>query len=475
VSAKPRRRATSQDDASIATLDGWTRQLARNARGDALATLANAHLCLSFDPALVRAIGLDVFRSGHVWLLPPPWDRASTRHDRLRTQVLDGDGVRKRVRHDDGKARRLLEESDYDRLCVYLDREHGVRVSPETMVRAVNLVAETLPIHEIQSYLSDARWDDVSRVATWLTRYAGVEDTPYTRAVGQWWLVSAVARAFQPGCKADHCLVLEGKQGVGKSSLFAALTGQFFSDTHLDLHNKDSFSALRGQWVVEIQEIDHLSKFEQGRVKGYLTSSRDHYRPPYARLFITAPRACVFAGTCNKREYLLDETGARRYWPVRAGRIDVAAIKRDRDLLWAEAVALYRAGERWHPETPEEKAMCEGEQSERYVEHPWTGLVESFVARRQRAVDWPGCIRLDEILEELAIEPGRRADRDAQTVGKIMHRLGWQIRRASTAVDPLRRRAYHPPALAPSDDDGSDGQNATIEPKTAAFGEDSDR
>lgn len=449
--------ADSKDgDRKVVRLEGWRKNLRLKANGRPESTILNAHTVLTQSPDWAGVLGLDLFRVGHVFLKPPPWE-SDAKHKRLRPMTLDDAGNAVRLSAKEIAALHVLTESDYDRACIWLEREVELSIDPGTLFRAFNVVAESQPVHQIQRYLNDLTWDGTPRAEDWLVRYAGAPDNDYTRAVGRWWLVSAVARAYRPGCKADHCLILEGPQGVGKSSLFKALTGSFFFDSPLDLSNKDSFMALRGQWVIEFQELADLNRHDEAKVKHYITTATDQFRPPYGRTFVQSPRSCVFAGTVNKTEYLRDETGARRFWPVRAGVIDVGGIARDRDQLWAEAVHLFNAGERWHPATDAERALCAEQVGTRHIDHPWTSVLEAYlddrIARHLSTLSGdPLFVTLDDLFGAVNKPIENRTEADELRISKAMVRLGWSSRRRPSRLDPKRRRAYFPPNAEVSDD-----------------------
>jgi predicted P-loop ATPase len=186
-------------------------------------------------------------------------------------------------------------------------------------------------------------------------------------------LISAVARAMKPGCKVDTVLVLEGEQGIKKSTAIAALFGEEYtaeSVSLFDQHNK-MVMAMMGAWVVELAEFVAIARSHHASVKGLISMRRDRVVLPYARLASTHPRRCIFFGTINPDAtgYLTDSTGNRRYWPVTVTKIDLEGIAIRRDQLWAEAV-IATAGERWWLE-PDEERDASTEQSEREEEDAW--------------------------------------------------------------------------------------------------------
>ena len=192
----------------------------------------------------------------------------------------------------------------------------------------------------------------------------------YSKIVFRKWLISAVARALQPGCKADHVLILEGAQGAGKSTAIRKLCGDmYFGDTLPRLDTKDANDYVRGKWIIELAELSSVSKTEVEHVKAFITRTEEKFRPAFGRAEITYQRRCVFIGTTNRSDYLRDETGNRRFWPIKLEAVDVAAIERDRDLIWSAAKALFDAGEPWWL-SDDEAELAYGQQQQRTAHDP---------------------------------------------------------------------------------------------------------
>src|SRR5271170_1715417 len=246
----------------------------------------------------------------------------------------------------------------------------GIYVSVEIAGLAVQTVARDRTFHPVRQELNALKWDGTRRIDGWLSLYLGAEPSQYTSAVGSRWLISAVARIYDPGAKADCALILEGDQGLMKSTALKTLAEPWFTDEIADLGSKDAAMQTRGVWVIEIAELDSMSRADVSKIKGFISRTTDRFRPPYAKRLIESSRQCVFAGSVNHSAYLRDETGGRRFWPVACNRILIEDLERDRDQLWAEALVRFEAGETWWLDTLELIRTAEREQADRYESDP---------------------------------------------------------------------------------------------------------
>ena len=227
----------------------------------------------------------------------------------------------------------------------FLAMKWGLNLKPETVLRQISLLAFENRYDPIKDYLSSITWDGEPRIDSWLKTYAraSYDDERVVSMLGRKWLIGAVARGLDPGTKMDLVLVLEGKQGSRKTSLLEALGGKWYADLAIAIGDKDSKMIAARSWISELPELAALKrKSEQNAIKAFFTNRIDKFRPPFGRAVIESPRRNVFAGTTNDYEYLADSSGNRRYLCVRCGDVDLAAFKRDRDQLLAEAVHLYR-------------------------------------------------------------------------------------------------------------------------------------
>ncbi len=311
-------------------------------------------------------------------------------------------------------------EAEVSQLQEWLQWQGLPRIARDTLHHAVELRALERRFHPVRDYLNALEWDGTKRVEKWLSYYLGAEPSPYVGAVGRMFLVAMVARVMRPGCQADYLLVFDGPQGTGKSSACRILGGEWFSNNLPHLENgKDAAQHLRGRWLVVIEELASLGKAEADSIKHFVTRSHERYRPPYAAKEVTEARQCVFIGTTNRSAYLRDETGGRRFWPVKTGAIDLVALEHDRDQLFAEALELYDAGVAWWPDAEFEREHIVPEQEDRYEADAWEPIVKAYIAERSR-------VMVSEVAREaLFIDLGRIGTGEQRRVAAILQRLGW--------------------------------------------------
>ena len=336
-------------------------QLAKN--GEPLGNLANVMTFLNRDPALVNIVSFDRMRLVPMLQRPIPGTKEV------------------------GVFPRPLKDTDTTALEEYLQRRGLRTVSDAVAHRGLSLAAEQNAFHPLQDYLQSLEWDGALRLDDWLSTYLGVEASPYVQAVGRMFLIQMVARVLRPGCKGDYMLILESpEQGEGKSTACRILAGEeYFSDSLPDLqHEKDAMQHLRGMWLLEIGEMAAMSRSDADQIKHFVSKTSDRFRPSYGRNEVTNPRQCVFVGTTNRDDYLRDETGARRFWPVTVGTIDLDALTRDRDQLFAEAVVAFKAGEHWWPSRDFEREHMAGQQDMRHESDPWEPVIANYVEDQDR-------------------------------------------------------------------------------------------
>lgn len=403
--------APAQAAAQVAEMVDPLADVRRNKEGTAYSTESNALLFLrSPDHGVQDLVRYCLFREQVQVATNPPWQRKS-------------------------ESDLSWSEVDDTRVTIYFQRNCDNPKWEAGKVRsAVFARAKECPVHPVRTYLDSLTWDGVQRIDAALPTYWGTEDTPYHRAVGAKTLIAACRRIRKPGCKLDTMLILEGPQGCGKSRSLRKLlpTEDWFADPEMDMGHKDSAQQIRGKWIIELGELAGLKRSEVATLKAFITRQADRQRDAYARHVTEVPRQCVFVGTTNEDEYLKDPTGARRFWPVRCGHIDLDAIERDRDQLWAEADHRAKAGEaHWLDAGLEQTAKRH--QQDRSVSDPWESIIAEYLAGvgdfGQGAPQTR--VTVQQVLAAaLHSSPNAQDSFAAHRVGGILRGMGWVKRRA---------------------------------------------
>ncbi|GIU78821.1 MAG: hypothetical protein KatS3mg005_2059 [Bryobacteraceae bacterium] len=317
-------------------------------------------------------------------------------------------------------------------------QQHDVYVSPSTVTHGVLAAAMKNSFHPVRDYLSGLKWDGRARLNE-IGSYWGCHD-PSTHDALRRWFISAVARVFQPGCRADLVPVFEGRQGVGKSRSLEVLFAPWFCDHLPDLYNKDAFLQLQGRWCVEVAEFDTFTSATAEKVKAFISSPVDRFRPPYGTVAEDRPRQCVLAATTNSDSWHSDSTGGRRWIPVACSRVDVDALAQARDQIWAEAYHLYSSGSTWWADGCLLGRLAEQVEA-RYTADPWEALISAWLDGRNET-------KTEEVLM-LCIGRSRAAitRQDQMRVGEILRRLGWVRTRRRCGGD-LKEVVYVRSSLA---------------------------
>ncbi len=376
----------------------WEVSLSRNDKGAILPSLVNVFCILDHHEDWEGVIAYDEFSGQVVKLKSPPFAGAE-----------------------------LGEWSDMDdlRCTLWMQQKYGFQPRKEVVMDAVLLIADKHKYHVVRTYLESLQWDQTQRLDHWLIDMLGADDTEYNRVVARKWMIAAVARIYKPGCKADNVLILEGTQGLYKSTALKVLGGDWFTDAPFRLGDKEAYIVIRGKWIVELAELDSFNKAESTGAKLFFGQYVDRYRSPYGKRAIDVPRQQVFAGTTNSDAYLKDDTGNRRYWPVKVTDINLEGLKEIRDQLWAEAVARFRAGDEWWP-TSDERAMFEEQQDARYVGDAYTSLIREYLVGKAK-------VTMNDILEHaLKLDVAKWTKPEQQRIGRCMSELKWKRDRETT-------------------------------------------
>lgn len=336
--------------------DEWQKALELDRQGHVKDTLDNLVIILRHDDAL-QHIAFNCHRDGIDAKGGLPWD-----------QLKGG-----------------WNDSDNAALKVYLSKKYGL-YSPTKTKDAVLAVAAEKAYHPIKEYLDRLpEWDKVSRVENLFIDYFGAPDTTYTKAVSRKSMVAAVARIYTPGTKFDSVPILNGPQGIGKSTFYAKLAGEWFSDslTLTDMKDKAGPEKLQGYWILELGELAGMRKADVETVKSFISRMDDKYRASYGVSVESHPRQCIIVGSTNAESgFLRDITGNRRFWPIRVnGSSSKKAwhiTKEEVQQIWAETLVLYKSGEKLYLEGDDAMQAIE-EQADAMEADEREGLVREYL------------------------------------------------------------------------------------------------
>lgn len=341
---------------------------------------------------------------------------------------------------------RPLKQTDITQFQLYCETEFDIiERSTDAVLSILSNVAQRHPRNEIKEWWESVMWDGDGRLETWLIHAAGIEDTRLHRAYSRMFLISVVARAYDPGCKLDQVLLLMGSQGAKKSTLFQKLVGhRWFSDSFMDLGNKDAYMQLYKALVYEWSENFKGGQLALEREKAFITSQRDTFRPPYGKIVETFDRHTVIVATSNLDHPLVDPTGSRRWWPiVVADRIDLDWIEENRDQIWAEALIHYKkhielggkagTGYEWWIEKDSELDRLRQNKAEEFTrEDPRLDLVVAWAKKR------PCPVTLTELGEQVLAIPPNDITKHTNNLTQLLREAGF-VRLARRRDDDGKR------------------------------------
>ena len=345
---------------------------------------------------------------------------------------------------------KLWDDSDAINCKYYLSNQKHFDVPTMILHEAALVLAKRKPFHPVRNYIKSLEWDGKPRLDTWLCHYAGAEANDYVRTVGKKVLVAALARIFNPGCKFDYVLVLEGKQGVGKSTLCEILGGEWFGDITLDTHNKDTIDAMRGKWIIEASEMEVSRRSETQALKAFITRRVDRVRLAYAKAAKDFPRQCIFIGTTNPESeagYLKDTTGNRRFWPVHVPLVKMTELAHDVDQLWAEAYECFKNGEELYITDLDISNYAQEEANKRRLSDPWLDIISEFIAlpvldTKNKSVE-RFSVTAKEIWEDGLGGIAKQFSRREQVrINQCLSQLGWKTAVAYDKNIKQNRRAF---------------------------------
>lgn len=303
----------------------WLKRLEVDKRGECYSTTQNIVIILENDPKLKGRFMFDDFNKRVVISKNTFWKKIK--------RAIDS----------------WITDSDLSHIRHYLETVYKI-VGKDRLEDALVVVSRRNKFHPVKMYLESLTWDGTERLDKMLVTWLGAEDNLYVRSVTRKTMVAAVTRVYEPGCKFDTMPILKGTQGLGKSKLLRLLGGEWFSDTLGPLNNKDSMHQLQGVWIMEMPELSDMKRAEVETMKAFVSKEDDRFRIAFGRTVESYPRQNIFIGTTNEDEFLKDQTGNRRFWPIildgnKATKDVFKMSARDRDQLWAEAVYYYVMGE----------------------------------------------------------------------------------------------------------------------------------
>lgn len=377
-----------------------------------------------------------------------------------------------------------LVDADVLRLADWIESHYGTaEASAQTTEQAINVAADENRVHPFRDWIKAQAWDKKPRLEKWLIHVLGL--TPgdlkprrlrYLQMVSKYIVMGHVARVMSPGCQFDYSVVLEGKGGIGKSSLVRALVGdEFFSDTHFDIGSgKDGYEQISGIVAYEMSEMTSFRRADSESVKAFFSSRKDRYRGAYGRYVQDHPRQCVIWCTTNKRQYLFDITGNRRFWPVMVpGRANLEWLRKFRAQLFAEALHLFQQGERYHPTPEEERTYFYPEQELRLVETGVQGRLWALLTRdgappleAKATVGFnvhTAFVTIPDLVQALGADPGKSSNVLEGQVRDWLNEHGWEYGREGGGQ---RRRGFSRPAVWPPvfQDDEENGSADPVPP-----------
>lgn len=334
-------------------------------------------------------------------------------------------------------------DADNVLLGLWLSENYGIEIASNILQEIIVAVALGNAFNPVQDYLESchSKWIKAGKpnghATSWVEKHLGAKESPATRIFQKAWIISAVARVYEPGCKVDNVLILEGAQGLLKSTALSVLGGEWFSDTTIDFADKDSIMLIHENWIIEMPELDKFKKSDSDRAKSFFARQKDKYRAPYGHNLITKKRQCVFAGTTNTEDYLKDSTGNRRYMPIKClKKCDLKSLENDRDLIWGEAVELYKSGEQWWYDNTLQ--YVQDAQNQRFAEDVWQDVIETYLGLHPKGVT------IQMILNKaLRMDLDRCGKLERCRVADILRKAGWR-QSYHVIVEGIRKKGWIP-------------------------------
>lgn len=322
-----------------------------------------------------------------------------------------------------------ITDEDITNIIFWFSEKWGIEPREVDVNLMVTQIASENQFHPVRDYLNGLVWDGIERIDTFLKKYLNAKGpVKYLKAISRKFLCAMVARVMEPGIKFDTILILEGQQGIGKSTAASILGGPWFSDPSIVIGEKDSIQALIGKWIVEMGELSGLNKADVEKFKAYISCSEDDVRLPYGKRFEKYPRQSVFIGTTNSNEYLKDMSGNRRFWPVEVHKCDAEALKNDRDQLFAEALFVWNLGTEKLFLNEEESELAKKEQDKRVFHDPIEDEIIKLLSSEDNIGFNPKEFTMAQLLRGLHSDSSRMDINGSRRVGAILRKRGYVVR-----------------------------------------------
>lgn len=314
-----------------------------------------------------------------------------------------------------------LSKAAREELFLLIQREYRFKPSWDDFRMVVDSAARRARFHPVKDYLAGLEWDGIERIEEWLIAHAGAPDTPFVRAVSRIVLIAAVRRIRKPGCKFDEMLVLESPEGKNKSTAFAVLASEdwFSDDAPLNASAREVIERIRGRWIVECADLSGMTRAEIEDLKAFLSRREDAAALKYDPDTTKRKRSCIFVGTTNRTNYLISDTGNRRFWPIPITNIDIDTLAADRNQLWAEAAYWEAKGEsiRLDPSLYDD---ARAEQEARRIVDPWRDQLADVLG------DTEGKLACEDAWRIIDKPVAQRTQHDNTRLGSAMRDLGWE-------------------------------------------------
>lgn len=315
-----------------------------------------------------------------------------------------------------------LKDLDIFKLTMHLQRNYGMsRISDATVRRALLILADRVHKNEPLDWMESLKWDGKPRIEAFCVTHLGAKSTPYVLAASKNFWISMASRIYNPGCIMRTMIILKSKQWAGKSTAFAIIGGKWYAEALESIQSNNFLQSLHGKMLIEFADMSGMDRADVNRIKQVISCRMDRFRAPYDRVPNDHPRRCVLVSTTNEGNFLRDDTGGSRFWPIETGVIQHDKITADRDQLFAEAVHYFKAGAAWHIMPMEETEAIQ--ESYRQTDE-WETIIEEWLNK-------PGLFNNETTVARVAFDclkiPVDKLDKSTQIrIARNLTTVGWE-------------------------------------------------